>query len=187
MNIFCRKVKRNQIYILIIGLCWVLLTWCGGTWNNDWTISSSRFSVEYNPKLKLEKIELNDEDLWEISALYQEAWNGNDYKDSLLIAEKYSQWLGINTFAQENLDSLEQQWLSLDNIKKTQIWIKNKEWKINWVLVEYEITKWLISELPKLYVSQLFIPNDENVILFSFITEKSSSRSLASDMFKKVK
>ena len=122
----------------------------------------------------------------EIIDLYQEVWN-DWYRDSLLIAEKYSYWLWANAFSQDNIDTLKNQWLTLSDIKKTQIWLE-KDWKkINAVLVEYKITSWLVEDIPLLYVSQLFIPNNKNMLLMSFITENKSSRSSISDMFKNIK
>ena len=127
------------------------------------------------------------DDLSEIVDLYQEEWDDILYRDSLLIAQKYSQWLWINTFAQENLDVLEDQWLVLSNIDKKQIIIE-KEWeKVNIVLVEYEIIEWLIPEIPRLYLSQLFIPEWGNVWLVSFITENLSSRNIVSKAFQRIK
>ena len=104
-----------------------------------------------------------------------------------LIAEKYAQWLWANAFAQDNLDMLVDQWLTIEGIQKTQVWL-HKYWdKVNAVLVEYTITEWLIDELPLLYVSQLFIPKDNDIILMSFVTENKSSHLSAVNMFKNIK
>ena len=116
--------------------------------------------------------------------LYQEVWDNSEYRDSLLIAEKHAQWLWANAFAVDNLDTLENQWLSLSNIKKTQIRLEKYWEEINAVLVEYEITQWLINEIPVLYVSQLFVPNGETMVLMSFIlclTDSSGLYSTISD------
>lgn len=145
------------------------------------------FELEYNGEVKLERVALMKDDMDEIIDLYQEVWNESEYKDSLLVAEKYAQWLWANAFTQDNLDTLKNQWLSLTNIEKTQIWVEIEGEKTNAVLVEYEITEGFISDIPLLYVSQLFIPNDENMILMSFITEDQSSHLSASKMFKNIK
>lgn len=180
----------NRLWVCLMWLLCFLLIWCAensNTISNQIDLSVLGFSAKYSGKVKLEKVYLNDSDLSEILSLYQETWNNSDYKDSLLIAEKYDQWLWVNTFVQQNLDTLEIQWLSLDKVKKNQI-IINKNWKdINAVLVEYEITKWFISTVPKLYMSQLFIPGDNSIILFSYMTESSSARWYASTMFRKIK
>ena len=180
----------KKIWIFALGLLCLLSMWCGNkssNVNNEIELFVSGFSVKYDGNVKLEKVYLNDSDLSEIIELYQETWSKIDYKDSLLVAEKYDQWLWVNAFVQQNLDSLEVQGLSLDNIKKTQIWI-NKKWnKIGGVLVEYEITKWFISSVPLLYMSQLFIPGNDSIILFSYMTESSSAHSYASNMLKNVK
>ena len=77
--------------------------------------------------------------------------------------------------------------MTLSNINKTQIWFK-KAWEdINAVLVEYEITKWLIADIPLLYVSQLFVPKDYDMVLMSYITEDKQSHLNASKMFKNIK
>ena len=145
------------------------------------------FSLEYNKNIDLEKVPLRTSDLDEIIDLYQEVWDSSEYRDSLLIAEKYAQWLWANAFAQDNLDMLEEQWLTLSDIKKTQIALNKYGEKINVVLVEYTITEWLINDLPLLYISQLFIPKDNDMILMSYITENKSSHVSALDMFKKIK
>ena len=72
-------------------------------------------------------------------------------------------------------------------MKKTQIWLERYGEIINAVLVEYEITEWLINEIPPLYVSQIFIPDENNMVLMSFITEDQSSHLNASTMFKNIK
>lgn len=182
------KLER-KLWIFVLGLLCFLIVWCGksSSSSNQIDLSVWDFSVGYEGKVKLEKVYLNNSDLSEILELYQETWNNTDYSDSLLVAEKYDQWLWINAFVQQNLDTLEVQWLSIDNVKKTQIWI-NKKWKIlNSVLVEYEITKWFISTVPRLYMSQLFIPQSDSVVLFSYMTENSSARSYASNMLKNIK
>ena len=108
------------------------------------------------------------------------------YRDSLLVAEKYANWVWANVFIKDNLEVLEKQWLYLSDISKKQIWL-NKKWEnINAVLLEYEITEWLISEIPLLYVSQLFIPDENSMVMLSYITESTSSRSSASNMFKNI-
>ena len=183
------KRREWRLWIFILWVLCFLLVWCGKTSSvsNQIDLSVSNFSVKYDGKVKLEKVYLKDTDLSEILQLYQETWNNVGYKDSLLVAEKYDQWLWVNAFVQQNLDTLEVQWLSIDNVKKNQIWI-NKNWKtINGVLVEYEITKWFISTVPVLYMSQLFIPENNGMIMFSYMTENSSARSYASNMLKNVK
>lgn len=180
----------GKIWMFTLGLLCVLVVWCGKVSpinNDEFELFVSDFSIKYGGKVELEKVYLNDSDLSDILELYQETWDNISYRDSLLVAEKYDQWLWVNAFVQQNLDSLEVQGLSLNNIKKTQIWI-NKNWeKINSVLVEYEITKWFISSVPLLYMSQLFISRNNGIILFSYMTENSSARSYASDMFKNIK
>ena len=135
----------------------------------------------------MEKVELNKDDLPEIIWLYQETWENIWYKDSLLIAEKYALWMWVNAFAKKNLDWLEHQWLSLSDINKNQIWIKSNSWDINGVLIEYNIISWFNEVVPILYLSQLFIPYWENVILYSYVTEDKNSRANASNMFKSIK
>ena len=163
--------------------------WCGGNKESSgiWlSIGLSWFTLEYNGNVKLTKVPLKTDDLDEIVDLYQEVWNVW-YRDSLLIAEKYSNWLWVNAFSQDNLDTLKNQWLTLSDIKKTQIWLEKSWEKINAVLVEYKIVGWLVEEIPMLYISQLFIPNGRNIMLLSFITENKSSRSNVSNMFKNIK
>lgn len=174
------------IFWLISCFC---LTWCwsSDTWNGNLSLNIHWFDLKYDGKVNLERVQLKTDDLEEIIDLYQEIWNNSEYKDSLLIAEKYAQWLWANAFAQDNLDTLENQWLALSNIKKTQIWLEKYGERINAVLVEYEITEWLIEKIPLLYVSDLFVPNGENMILMSFITEDLSSRSSVSNMFKNIR
>lgn len=166
-----------------------LLSWCWGswTWNAYSSVNIYWFNLEYSKNINLEKVPLRTDDLDEIIDLYQEVWDNSEYRDSLLIAEKYAQWLWANAFAQENLDMLEEQWLTLSDIKKTQIALNKYGEKINAVLVEYTITKWLINDLPLLYVSQLFIPKDNDMVLMSFITENKSSHLSALEMFKNIK
>ena len=187
MSIWKCNIKLLWILIGVIG-CFSLI-WCWGswTWDSNLSVNIYWFELNYNGKTNLEKVQLKTDDLDEIIDLYQEVWSEWEYKDSLLIAEKHAKWRWCNVFAQDNLDTLEDQWLSLSDVKKTQIKLEKYGEKVNAVLVEYEITKWLISDIPLLYVSQLFLPNDENMILMSFITEDQSSRDSVSNMFKNIK
>ena len=184
----CSLVKKNLI--ILLGLFCSLLAWCG-----DKGLSSSGkidllvsdFFLSYNGNVDLQKVYLNEGDSPEILDLYEETWNNIIYKDSLLIAKKFDQWLWVNSFVQQNLDSMEDLWLSLDNVNKKQI-VLNKDWKnVNGVLVEYDVSEWFVSDVPLLYMSQLFIPIDNSIILFSYMTENSKARWSASKMFKNVK
>ena len=184
--------NRLGLLLCILGFVVCLfLNWCWNSW--DWSSDSSVsiywFDLEYDKNINLEKVHLMTDDLDEIVDLYQEVWesSNSEYRDSLLIAEKYAQWLWANAFAQDNLDMLVDQWLTIEGIQKTQVWL-HKYWdKVNAVLVEYTITEWLIDELPLLYVSQLFIPKDNDIILMSFVTENKSSHLSAVNMFKNIK
>ena len=76
------------------------------------------------------------DDLDEIIDLYQEVWDNVWYRDSLLVAGKYAQWLWVNAFAQSNLNTLYDYDLTIENIQKTQINIKDKNQNTNAVLLE---------------------------------------------------
>lgn len=166
-----------------------MLAWCWSSlsWDDSFSLNEYWFHLDYNWSVDLERVLLKTDDLDEIEDLYQEVWDDLEYRDSLLVAEKYSQGFWANVFADDNLETLENKWLTLSNVKKSQI-IVNKYWKNIWaVLVEYEITEWLVDNIPLLYVSQLFIPKDNYMILISYITENKSASSSASDMFKNIR
>ena len=182
--------NRKLILILWVFFCLASLYGCWDTKSTkDQTIiNASNYTLTYNWNTKLEKILIQSDDMNEITDLYQESWVKDwDFKDSLLVAKVFAQWRWVNTFAQDNLDTLEIQWLKLDNIQKKQILIKKNGNKINCVLVEYDITEWFVSEVPILYISQLFVPDDGNIILYSFITENKKSRTNASNMLINIK
>ena len=181
------NVRLLSILVVVIGCISLIWCWNSWTWNSSLSVNIYWFELNYNGNIELKKAQLKTDDLDEILDLYQEVWDNSEYRDSLLIAEKHAQWLWANAFAVDNLDTLENQWLSLSNIKKTQIRTEKYWEEINAVLVEYEITQWLISEIPVLYVSQLFVPNGETMVLMSFISENQSSRLSASNMFKNIK
>lgn len=182
-----RKLSFLSWFLFLFLAC-VLLSWCwwDDNWSGGFSLNVYWFYLNYGWGNGLERVALKTDDLDDIIDLYQEPWDNSDFKDSLLIAEKYSE-LWVNAFSQSNLDNLKEQWLTLSNIKRTQIWLK-KYWKdINAVLVEYDIDEWFINEIPVLFVSQLFIPNGNNIVLMSFVTENKSSRSGASNMFKNIR
>jgi len=183
---FSKNLKLLTV-LSILSICFVLC-WCGSDWGGEgkYVTSVAWYSLMYNWNVDLWKVALKTDDLNEIISLYQEVWDNVWYRDSLLIAEKYSQWLWVNAFAQDNLDTLEKQWLTLSDVKKTQITLKKKSENINAVLVDYKIMEWFIEEVPLLYVSQLFIPDGYNIELVSFITEDSSSHSSAVNMLKNI-
>ena len=179
------NLKLATLSILFICL---ILPWCGSNWDNEgvYITNVAWYNLVYNWDVDLWKVALKSDDLTEIIDLYQEIWDDIQYRDSLLIAEKFNQWLWINAFAQGNLDILEKQWLVLSDIKKTQITLKKKSENVDAVLVDYKITEWFIDEVPLLYVSQLYIQNGRNVLLISYITEDSSSHISAINMLKNV-
>ena len=181
--------RRNSLLLILL---WVFacctLIWCkSGNWQYRSEIHISSFDLIYNWNIKLENVPVKVDDREEIIGLYQEVWDNVEYRDSLLVAQKYSRWMWINAFVEDNLDILYAQWLLLSDIQKTQIWFEKIWEKMNAVLVEYKITEWFIEEIPILYVSELFVPDWENVILLSFISENQSSSVAASNMFKNIK
>ena len=181
---------RTCICLVIAFIVCFLLVWCGSSNNNidnNLEIEIKGFTLNTDGYFQLQNIPLSSEDLEEIIALYQEAWTDTNYRDSLLVAERYGLKLWVDRFVKENLDSLKINWLTVKDIKQTQINLIKNGKNIKSILVEYEITEWFIPEVPILYVSDLFIPVDSNILIFSFITEKSSVRSKASKMFKKIK
>ena len=185
--LFIQKNIRLLTALFISLICFTL-AWCWSSWSseNEFNINIAWYTLAYDWNVDLWKVALKTDDLDEIIDLYQENWEDIWYRDSLLIADKFNQWLWINAFAQDNLDTLEEKWLTLSDIKKTQIKLKKYSEDINAVLIDYKITKWFIDKVPLLYVSQLFIPDNHNVILISFITEDSSSHSSAVNMLKNI-
>jgi hypothetical protein len=177
-----------NLWLILLGTFTCFLVWCESN-NRKYQsmIDLPGFELTYNWNVKLESIPLKSDDKDEIIWLYQEVWDEIGYRDSLLIAKKYSRWMWINAFVQDNLDVLNTQWLTLSNLSKTQIRIEKYGEKINAVLVEYEVTEWFIEEVPILHFVQLFIPDWENIILLSFITENESSANSASNMFTNIK
>lgn len=182
-----KNLKLSITLLFISSICFVLV-WCGSNWDGEskYITNVAWYSLMYNWDVDLWKVALKNDDLNEIIDLYQELWDDVQYRDSLLIAEKFNQWLWINAFAQDNLDTLKKQWLALSDIRKIQITLKKKSENINAVLVNYKITEWFIDEVPLVYVSQLFIPNGYNVELISYITEDPSSHTSAVNMLKNV-
>ena len=183
------KFSPKLLWILLCIIVSFSLLWCGSTSttsNKETAININGFELNYKWNINLKSLPIKTDDYEWIVALYQEEWKNLKFRDSLLIAEKYSKYWA-NAFVHDNLDIFKNYNLTLSNLKKKQIWF-NKDWeKINAVLVEYEITEWLVSEIPALYISQLFIPKDNVITLMSFITENSLSRDYASDMFKNIR
>ena len=177
----------RKVWFFLSLVPYFFLFWCWDSiWSGDFSLNIYDFQLKWDVKSELQRVRLNSDDLYEIIDLFQENWDNTKYKDSLLVAEKFSQWLWVNAFAQDNLDNLINQWLWISNIEKTQLLLKKNQKNVNIVLVEYDIVSWLISELPVLYVSQLFMPVDDNIVLLSFITEDKSSRLAMSKVFKNV-
>ena len=170
---------------MIFSFVLLILSWCWSSLDSEWlAIDISGFNLQYNWSVKLKKVYLKNDDLDEITDLYEEVWDNLEYRDSLLVAERYWQWLWINGFAQDNLDTLEDHWLVLWEIKKTQIKIKKDNKKFDSVLVDYKISEWLIEDIPVIYVSQLFVPQWTTVLLISYISEDMSARDNMSKAFK---
>ena len=186
-----RYLEGNlRLLLVVFFLCSCLsLIGCWGSLSESTSFSTKIlwFDLNYDGNIDFERVWLKNDDMDEILDLYQEVWDGIWFRDSLLIAEKYAQWLWSNAFAQRNLDTLNDQWLTLSEIKKTQIRMEKNWENTNATLVEYQITEWLIDKIPVLYVSQLFVPKDNIMLLMSYITEDKSSYLSASKMFKNIK
>ncbi len=179
----CNSIK-NLVFLFCIIVSF-LLVWCqvgNGSWG-EVLISVKWYELKYSWNIGFQNVPLKVDDSEDIIALYQEEWNDLAYRDSLLIAEEYVNWVWANVFIKDNLEILEKQWLVLSNINKKQIWFKKGWENVSAVLLEYEIMEWLIPEIPLLYVSQLFIPGDDNMLMLSYITENSSSRNSVSTVF----
>ena len=179
--------SKSFIFILWILTCF-FLTWCwemSGEYN--YPLSFYWFILDYNWDVDIESVPLKKDDIKAISELYKEVWDDDSYKDSLLVAKTNSKWLGANVFSRENLETLEEQWLTIENVDRTQVSFKKSWERVNAVLAEYEIVEWLVTEVPRLYVSQLFVPKGNDIILMSYITEDKYSRTSASNMFKNIK
>jgi len=180
------KKLKLPITLFISFICLTLI-WCGSDesyekYENQFTVNVAWYDLVYNWNVELWKVALMTDDLDEIIDLYQEVWDDVWYRDSLLIAWKSAQWLWVNAFAQDNLDTLESQWLTISDVKKTQIKLEN----VDAVLVDYKVTGWLAEEIPLLYVSQLFVQDGYNIKLVSFVTEDTSSHSSAVKMLKNI-
>lgn len=181
------KKLKLSITLFISFVCLALI-WCGSgeNYENQFTVNVAWYDLVYNWNVELWKVALMADDSNEIVDLYQEVWDDVWYRDSLLIAWKSAQWLWVNAFAQDNLDTLESQWLTISDIKKTQIKLENNSENIDAVLVDYKVTEWLAEEIPLLYVSQLFVQDGYNIKLISFVTEDTSSHSSAVRMLKNI-
>ena len=180
--------NRRCFWLIFCILACFFLVWCGGWGNkNELVLNVWNFELEYAWNVKLSKVALKTDDLDEIVDLYQEEWDVVVYRDSLLIAKRYSQWLGIGAFVQGNLDSLEENGLTLSNINKKWVQIDKDDKKIDSVLVEYQISEWLIDELPVLFLCQLFIPDWNEVWLLSFISDDLSTHESMLSTFKHIK
>lgn len=179
-------MRNVRLLIIVFSLCICFtLSWC---WNNlksknQTLVEVSWYNLVYNGNALLEKIGVKSDDPSEIIELYQEVWDNSEFRDSLLIAEKYARWMWVFAFSQDNLQALKDQDLKLENIKKIPVSTKKNK---DMLIVEYEITEWFIPEVPLLYVSQFFIPDDENIILMSFMSEDANSRDSASEMFENI-
>ena len=164
----------------------VMQSWCGSDFNNknQLNIDVWNFVLSYGWNVELTKVYLKNDDLSEIIDLYQEDWDNVWYRDSLLIAERYFKWSWIDEFAVDNLTLLTNNWLTLNNIKKTNILTNNSD--TDAILMEYQIVWGLVPDLPLLYVAQLFVPDNHTIRLVSYITEDSSMHKNIINIFKNI-
>lgn len=186
----CLKKGTRLLLVIFYIITWFFLVWCGNdviSYENQIDINVWDFMITYKWNVKLSKVPLKVDDLDDIVDLYQEDWDKTWYKDSLLVAEKYFQWFWINAFVQDNLKALETNWLTLDNVQKKPIWLGNGDDDNIAVLVSYQIVDGLISEIPSLYVSQLFIPELHSVKLVSYITEDLSAHDYIKNSLENIR
>lgn len=178
---------KNHIKFILYGFI-LFLAWCGSSATNtsEIKINSEWFTFDYKWNIDLEKILVQNNDPSDIIDIYQEAKESTPYKDSLIIAKWFNQWNWINLFIQDNLDTLEIQWLSIENIKRKQISITKNKKTYKAVLVEYDIIKWFIDSVPKLYISQLFIDIEPSFLIYSYTTESATQRSSISKSLKDI-
>jgi hypothetical protein len=118
---------------------------------------------------------------------YVETGTNETFKDSLLIAESYNQGKGVVSFTQDALNTLEEQGLILEQRNEETLRINCENEKKTARLLSYVITSGFIAEVPKLYVTHLFIEkNSATILMFSHTTEKSSEQKAIRDAFNSV-
>ena len=108
-------MRNIKLSVIVFGtfICFIL-SWCWKNWSskNQTTIDMLWYSLAYDGN-QLEKVNINNDDPEEILELYQEVWEDSEFRDSLLIAEKYSRWMWVFAFAQDNLQALKDQELKI--------------------------------------------------------------------------
>jgi hypothetical protein len=110
-------------------------------------------------------------------ALYTESGAVNSYKDSFLVTEQYNQGKGVLVFSQEAMDILQTQGLQRETQQDEKFVITCNSEKTSLRLLSYLISSGFVAQVPKLYMTQLFMEKDPNtILLFSHSTEDISEQ-----------
>ncbi|MDR2415829.1 MAG: hypothetical protein LBD75_04425 [Candidatus Peribacteria bacterium] len=121
-------------------------------------------------------------------ALYTESGTVNGYKDSFLITEQYNQGKGVLVFSQEAMDTLQTQGLQIEHQQDEKFVIICDKEKISLRLLSYLVSSGFVAQVPKLYMTQLFMEKSPNtILLFSHSTENANEQQYFKQAFTTIR
>ena len=165
---------KKYLSSLVLVIIAVLIAGCGSS-RNSTLLQIENFSLLYRGSVELEQQILNPADQQWIIAIFQEN-RTNEFWDSLIAVESYNQWKGVNVFSQESITTLEERGLTIENLKTERFLLScSKELKSS-VVYSYFISSGFSLEIPQLYMTQLFIENGNNIVVFSHSTTSSEEQ-----------
>ncbi|MDR0282949.1 MAG: hypothetical protein LBI53_06835 [Candidatus Peribacteria bacterium] len=92
----------------------------------------------------------------------------------------------MNVFSQESITLLQDRGLSIENVKTERFSLScAKELKSS-VVYSYLISSGFSAEIPQLFMTQLFIENDNNIIVFSHSTTSEKEQQQIEKSFTTV-
>ena len=174
-------MKKYLFYLLLMLL---LLAGCG-TSSTTSVLSLGGYSFQYPGSVQLQESSFSAQDVEDVIAIYEESWDTTTYKDSLIVTEKYNQGKGVIVFSKEAIDTLEVQGLTLEDKREERFVMNCKGEQKSVSLISYCISAGFVSQVPRLYMTQMFVESWEHtLVIFSHSTESKTEQQQIRQTFK---
>lgn len=102
-----------------------------------------------------------------------------DFRESIIISKKNSD-KSIESFAKDNIDNIDIDWLRISRWKSFEI-------KCNWITYNFVYYQWRYSlNQYNIYISEWFLKSWENIYIISYATLDEKNRNNFSSSFKNI-
>lgn len=169
--------------LLLVLFCCSMLAGCWNSSTTTTTLEIDSYLLKYQGEtsLKEQRWYINTEAL----AVYEEEDQGG-YKDSLIVVKKFDQGKGVASFSKEAIDTLTVQGLEVEDVSQEIFRLPKQEKERFACIYSYKISSGFIPEVPQLYMTQLFVEEENSIVIFSHSTDTSSEQDSIIQSFKTI-